>query len=128
MSEYREFSSYNGFDRTAMFMGIPLLWAIGLLTLAVFVMFVGMYFFDMVGFLFILLVLPIALFLRMISQTDDKALDILKLEIYYRLKRVAYKEFGNTLTFMPDAYLRPKDNFTEFFTNTTDFIKTRELQ
>lgn len=114
--QYREFSSYNGLDRTALFMGIPLLPAIGLLTMSVFVMFIGLIFFGIVGFLFILLLTPITFFLRSITYNDDKALEMLALELRYRSKRKAFEEFGNTLTYMPDRYLRYKE------TNEQNFI------
>lgn len=114
--QYREFSSYNGLDRTALFMGIPLLPAIGLLTMSVFVMFIGLIFFGIVGFLFILLLTPFAFFLRSITYNDDKALEMLALELRYRSKRKAFEEFGNTLTYMPERYLRYKE------TNEQNFI------
>lgn len=126
-SKYREFSSYNGFDRTVMFAGVPLLWAIALLALSVLIMFVGFALFDIMGFLFAFLMLPVYLFLKTINQTDDKALDILMLEIKFRFKRTAYKTLGNTLTFVNDEFLRPKNTFIEQFTDIKDFVKEREL-
>lgn len=106
MSEYREFSSYKALDRTALFMGVPLLPAVLILTLSVFIMFVGLAFFGIVGFLFLLLLAPVAFFLHTITLNDDKATDIMMLELRFRAKRTAYEEFGNTLTFQPDRYLR----------------------
>ena len=126
--QYREFSSYNGFDRTVMIMGVPLLWAIGILTMSVFIMFIGFYFFQMMGFLFALLLLPLFFFLRLISHGDDKALDMLVLEMKFRLKRVAFKELGNTLIFSNDESLRPKNSLIEEFTNVKDFVVKREIQ
>lgn len=120
MSEYREFSSYNGLDRTALFMGIPLLACVALLVLGVFIMFVGMYFFSVIGFLFALAVIPIGFFLRTITMNDDKALQILAIEMKLRAKRVAYDLMGNTLTFVPERYLRRKEvyeqSFVDFYT------------
>lgn len=104
--QYREFSSYNGLDRTALFFGIPLLAAVGLLVMGVFVMFLGMYFFSIAGFLFGLIVLPLAFFVRVITHNDDKALEMIALEMKYRSKRHLYKEYGNTLTFMPERFCR----------------------
>lgn len=115
MSEYREFSSYNGLDRTALFMGIPLLACVALLVLGVFIMFVGMYFFDVIGFLFALVVVPIGFFLRTITMNDDKALQILAIEMKLRAKRVAYDLMGNTLTFVPERYLRRKEVYEQSF-------------
>ena len=113
MSEYREFSSYNGLDRTALFMGIPLLACVALLVLGVFIMFVGMYFFSVIGFLFALVVVPIGFFLRTITMNDDKALQILAIEMKFRAKRVAYDLMGNTLTFVPERYLRRKEVYEQ---------------
>lgn len=109
MSEYREFSSYKALDRTALFMGVPLLPAVLLLTLSVAIMFVGLYLFGIIGFLFALLLVPAALFLRTITINDDKAIDIMMLELRFRAKRTAYEEFGNTLTFQTERYLRYKE-------------------
>ena len=115
MSEYREFSSYNGLDRTALFMGIPLLACVALLVLGVFIMFVGMYFFSVIGFLFALLVVPVGFFLRTITMNDDKALQILIIEMQLRAKRVANDLMGNTLTFAPERYFRRKEVYEQSF-------------
>ena len=105
MDEFSEHPSYNALERTAMFMGVPLLPAVLLLVVALFIFLVGGNTFGMAGFLFGFIVFPVFLFLRQISQTDDKALYILYLEIIFKFKRVAFKEFGNTLTFIPERYL-----------------------
>lgn len=105
MDEFSEHPSYNALDRTAMFMGVPLLPAVLLLVVALFIFLVGGNTFGMAGFLFGFIVFPVFLFLRQISQTDDKALYILYLEIIFKFKRVAFKEFGNTLKFIPERYL-----------------------
>lgn len=115
MKEFREFSSYNGLDRTALFMGIPLLHAVGLLVLGIIIMFIGMYFFDLVGFLFALIVVPFAFMLRNITMNDDKAMQILILEMKFRNKRVAYDSMGNTLTFVPERYLRRQKVYEQSF-------------
>ncbi len=116
-TKFREVSSYNGLDRTALYLGVPLLWAVLLLVLSVFIMFVGLYFFGIIGFLFVVILFPIAFFVRQISETDDKALDILKIELLYRAKRKAYHEFGNTLTFLPERYLRYEKTIEQQFTD-----------
>lgn len=109
MADFKEYPSYNALDRTAMFMGVPLIPAVLLLMVALIVFVVGGNFFGVTGFMFGLLVIPIFLFLRQISQTDDKALRILYIETIFRLKRVAFKELGNTLTFVPERYLKHDD-------------------
>lgn len=106
MDDFKEYPSYNALDRTAMFMGVPLLPAVLLLMVALLIFLVGGNTFGVAGFMFGFIVFPVFLFLRQISQTDDKALYILYLEIVFRLKRVAFDEFGNTLTFVPERYLQ----------------------
>lgn len=106
MDDFKEYPSYNALDRTAMFMGVPLLPAVLLLMVALLIFLVGGNTFGVTGFMFGFIVFPVFLFLRQISQTDDKALYILYLEIVFRLKRVAFAEFGNTLTFVPERYLQ----------------------
>lgn len=114
--KYREFSSYNGLDRVVMWGGIPLLASVALMFAALILLYLGNKFFGLVGFLFPVLLLPFYFFLRMITETDDRAFSILRLELYYRMKRVAYDNFGNTLTFLPDAYFRQK-SIKEYFDN-----------
>ena len=106
MDDFKEDPSYNALDRTAMFMGVPLLPAVLLLMVTLLIFLVGGNTFGVAGFMFGFIVFPVFLFLRQISQTDDKALYILYLEIVFRLKRVAFDEFGNTLTFVPERYLQ----------------------
>lgn len=118
--QYREFSSYNGLDRTALFLGIPLLPAILLLTLSVVVMFIGLFFFGVFGFLFALLLTPFAFFMRSITYNDDKALEMMLLELRFLAKRKAYDEFGKTLTYQPERYLRYKE------VNEQNFILTNK--
>lgn len=127
MNKYREFSSYNGLDRTVLFMGIPMAWAMILLVLSIFTMLIGMVLYKFIGLLFPLVWLPVALFLRIISQTDDKALGILGLELRFRMKRKAYKEFGNTLTFLPEHYLRYKKQIEPTFTNYNEVSQTSSI-
>lgn len=115
MKEYREFSSFNGLDRTVQYFGIPLTPLMILLVIAVLIMFIGMAIFSIGGFLFILVVVPLGLMLRSITMNDDKALEILTLEMKFRAKRVAYDLMGNTLTFVPERYLRRKEVYEQSF-------------
>lgn len=112
---YREFSSFNGLDRTVQYFGIPLTPLMILLVLAVIIMFIGMAIFSIAGFLFILVVFPMGLLLRSITMNDDKAMQLLALEMKFRAKRVLYKEFGQTLTFVPERYLRYKQVNEQYF-------------
>lgn len=115
MSNYREFSSYSGLDRPTMMLGVPLPMLMGLLILSVIIYFVGTHFFGLFGLLFLFILFPIFLFLRQISEKDNRAINILVLEMKYRAKRQFYKEFGNTLTFLPSRYLRNEKTIKQTF-------------
>lgn len=117
-AQYRKFSSYNGLDRVALIAGIPLIPFILLGTFSVFISFIAQYFLGIIGFAFLLLFLPIFLFLRQITETDDKALRIFGLEFQSIFKRRLYKEFGNTLTFLPSKYLRNEKCIKQNFENS----------
>lgn len=117
-AQYRKFSSYNGLDRVALIAGIPLIPFILLGTFSVFISFIAQYFLGIIGFAFLLLFLPIFLFLRQITETDDRALRIFGLEFQSIFKRRLYKEFGNTLTFLPSKYLRNEKCIKQNFENS----------
>lgn len=104
--KYREFSSYSGLDRVALIFGMPLLPAIGILTLSMFTMLACAAMFGIVGFLFALLFVPFVFLLRTICANDDRALEIMALELRYKFKRRGYNEFGKTLTYLPERYFR----------------------
>lgn len=103
---YREFPSYNGLDRPAMFFGVPFIPALIAFLVLLLIAVVAQKFFGIMGFAFLALGVPVFLFLRYISETDDRAMNILMLEMFYRTKRKFYQEFGNTLTYLPMKYLR----------------------
>lgn len=115
---YRQFSSYNGLDRVALVAGIPLVPFILLGTVSVFISFIAQYFLGIIGFAFLILFLPIFLFVRQITATDDQALRILAIEIKFTLKRRLYKEYGNTLTFLSSKYLRNEKRIKQDFENS----------
>lgn len=104
--EYRTFSSYNGLDRVVMVLDVPLVPAVIVLMILMFGSLLAQKILGLIGFAFVALGLPIFLFLRNISETDDRAMNILALEMMFRLKRKYYQENGNTLTYVPMKYLR----------------------
>lgn len=106
MKEYRQFPSYNGLDRVIMFMGVPLIPAILIFLLLLLVSLVAQKILGIIGLAFMMLGLPIFLFLKQICETDDRALNMLALEMLFRFKRRYYQEFGNTLTYLQTNYLR----------------------
>lgn len=103
---YRTFSSYNALDRPAMFFGVPFVPAIIAFMILLVIAVIAQKIIGIMGFTFLALGLPVFLFLRFISETDDRATNILLLEMLFRFKRKYYQEFGNTLTYLPMKYLR----------------------
>lgn len=106
MQKFRSFPSYNGLDRVIMFMGVPLVPAVIIFLILLLVSFIAQRILGIIGFAFLALGLPIFLFLKQISETDDRAMNMLILEMRFRLKRRYYREYGNTLTYLPNKYLR----------------------
>lgn len=104
--EYRQFPSYNALDRQVLILGVPVLPMMGLGVASIIIYFIGQALFGLVGLLFIFVLFPIFLFLRKISESDDRAMNILFMELLFFFRRSHYKEFGNTLTFLPNQYLR----------------------
>lgn len=119
--EYRTFSSYNGLDRVVMVFGVPLVPAVIVLMILMFGSLIAQKILGLIGFAFVALGLPIFLFLRSISETDDRAMNILALEMLFRLKRKYYQEFGNTLTYVPMKYLRNGEYIQQVFKQANRF-------
>lgn len=106
MKEYRSYPSYNGLDRVVMIFGVPLIPATLMFVVLLFVALLAQKLLGLIGVAFLALGLPIFLFLKQISETDDRAMEMLMLEMVFRFKRKYYQEFGNTLTYLPNKYLR----------------------
>lgn len=123
MSEKREFSSYSALDREAMVSGVPLLPFIGVVFLGVFATILAQMKFGIVGFAFILFVIPIILFMRLMVANDDKAIRIFAIESLYKSKRRGFKEFNDTLTFMPTRYLKNESSIEQIVGNSFDNAK-----
>ena len=119
----REFSSYNGLDRVAMIGGVPLLVFIGLMGLSVLVSLIAQVFYGIVGFLFVLFVIPVFLFIRMLVANDDKAIRLLFIEMLFKAKKTNFKGFKNTLTFTPTRYLENESSIESIFVDEIDNSK-----
>lgn len=100
----KKYSSLNGLGRTAMIAGVPLIPVIIIVVGFVFLSFLLQIFFGAIAFLSIIFLIPIFIFLRQITATDDRALRIFWLEMLCVLKRKNYNIFGNTLTFLASEY------------------------
>lgn len=121
-SEEETYSSYNAASRTAMFMGVPLMVVVLMMVLALVCAFIAQALLGLIGLLVVFPFFPIFLFIRQLTQTDDKAMRILMLEglffMKYRvLKSQSYQVFGKTITFTPSSYTRHVETYQPFFEN-----------
>lgn len=122
MSDYRDFSSYNGLDRVPQFLGLPMSAFLILFSFTGLLMVIGITVFGFVGMFFVALGFPIFMFLKTITASDDQAIRILGFEIKFITKRNLYKEFGNTLTFQSTKYLS-HDNIQQNFEKNVFYDK-----
>lgn len=116
----REFSSYNGLDRVPMAGGIPLLLFIGLIGLSVVVSLIAQIFFGIVGYLFAFFAIPLFGFVRMLVANDDKAIRLLFIEQFFKLRNRKIEGFQNTLTFIPTRYLENESSIESIFVDKLD--------
>lgn len=113
-----EYISYNGLGRSPMIWGIP--YMAGLVIMCVSLM-GGMLlgtFVGPAGWLFALVGVPIGLFIKVICTNDDKAVQILMLEIKWTAIRVltgSAKYYGGTLAIVPTTYGRRYRNAKRYF-------------
>jgi len=99
------YPSYNGLARTALIGGaLPLVPTILVGIGAVLGALVLQAVIGPAGLLFVLLVIPVLLFLKFICETDDKAMTILWMEIKCHFSRVNAHLWNNTYTFTPIKY------------------------
>lgn len=117
-SDYRQFSSYNGLDRVPQFMGLPMSAFLVVFVITAILTVLAIVILGLVGFLFIVVGLPIFLFLQQITATDDQAIRVLLYELMFSSRRHLYKEFGNTLTFHPTDYLK-NDGIQQYLEKST---------
>jgi type IV secretion system protein VirB3 len=110
----KEYMSYIGFGRSPKVWGVPymaglFIMCISLLPglfLGVFIHAVGWLFAPMVG-------IPLVLYVKVLCETDDQALRILRLELKWTiLKKMGGNSdlYGGTLTMAPTSYGRKLSN------------------
>jgi type IV secretion system protein VirB3 len=114
--------SYSALARSPMLMGVPYMAFIAIGSGSILI---GMLVANLVhplGWLLALMSVPVLLYVREISITDDKAIDILILELKWYL---ASKAFGNTefyggaMMIAPTTYGRQRKHVKRFIEKTT---------
>jgi type IV secretion system protein VirB3 len=116
--EPEKYISYNGLGRSPVLWGIPYMW---FLFIGAGSMLGGMLCgakFGPLGWLFAMLSIPVLLFIKMISETDDRAVNILLIEMKWVLIKFfsgSSHYFGGTLTIAPTTYGRRIKNVKRYF-------------
>ena len=109
----QEYMSYNGMGRNPMLWVIPYMFGIGILCISVLPALLCGLAFGGAGWLVALIGVPLALFARNMCSTDDKALDVLKLEVFWAFKKMtsgSIKYSGGAFIIMPITYTRKRRN------------------
>lgn len=105
----QEYASYNGMSRVPMIAGIPFMPA--LMVFSIFVMggIALQMKYGIVGLLAVTPAIPILIFFRIISENDDRAINILLLQAKWVLIKTFFSNaafFGGTFTILPIKYGR----------------------
>jgi len=100
------YPSYAGLNRTAMQWGVPLLPGLAVFVVSLFASLVGAAFMGPGGFVLGLPGVPIIMYFKHVSQTDDQALRITWFELLCALRRKHVSLFGKTYTLVPMRYGR----------------------
>ena len=110
-----ELPSYNGLERAATVMGMPLVPIMGTLGGLMFITMMALPFLQAKAFLILLLAIPIIAFIRQQTMQDDQALRIRALEVQWVLRRRNFGMFGKTNTILSNKYGRQQYDYKRFF-------------
>ena len=113
-----EYVSYNGLGRSPTIWGIPYMFGLFLAAGSLMVAMLCGLFFGPAGWLVFFLAVPILLFVKVVSATDDRALSILRLELKWTLLKLLggnSKYYGGTLTITPTTYGRRSKDVQRYF-------------
>lgn len=116
-----EYVSYNGLGRKPMIWGIPYMVGLAILSVSLMGGLVLGTFVGNAGWLFSLIGIPLALFIKIICTNDDKAVDILLLETKWTIIKFIFgnsKYHGGTLTIAPISYGRKLKHVKRYFEKT----------
>lgn len=116
-----EYISYNGLARSPMIWGIPYMAGLAIMCVSLLGGLLLGTFVGGIGWLFALVGLPIAIFVKMLCENDDKAVDILLIELKWVLiKKLSgnAQYYGGTFTIAPMSYGRKLKHVKRYFEKT----------
>ena len=118
-----EYISYNGLGRSPMLWGIPYMTGLFVMSFSLMGGMVFGVFVSPIGWLFSVMGVPILLFVKSQCVTDDKAIDILFIEMkWFALKifKSNAKKYGGTLTITPISFGRKYKHVKQYFKKAID--------
>lgn len=113
-----EYVSYNGLGRSPGIWGVPYMAGLGIMCVSLLGGLLLGTFVGPAGWLFVLIGVPIVLFVKMICTNDDKAVGILFLEAKWVLIKAVSgnaKYHGGTMTIAPTTYGRRLKDAKRYF-------------
>lgn len=116
--EKPEYASYNGLGRTPVLWGVPYMAGLFTMVFALMGALLLSTLFGGIGWLFALIAIPVFLFFKMICADDDGAIEVLKIEAIWFLRKMVRanaKHHGNTLTIVPAGYGRKLNDIKRYF-------------
>lgn len=116
-----EYISYNGLGRSPMIWGIPYMVGLAIMCLSLLGGLLLGTFVGGLGWLFALIGVPIALSVKMLCANDDKAIQILMLEVKWSILKALSgnaKYHGGTMAIAPTTYGRKLKNVKRYFKKT----------
>lgn len=123
MDEYQEpeYISYNALSRTPKVWGIPFMFFLMFGSSSLLVGMILGLIFGPLGWLIVLLVIPVFLYVKKICETDDQAMRILAIELkWFLIGKLTGNAnyFGGTVTIAPNSYGRKLKNVKRYFKET----------
>lgn len=113
-----EYISYNGLGRSPMIWGIPYMAGLAILCVSLLGGMLLGTFVGPLGWGFAVAGIPVLLFIKMLCTNDDKAVQILMLEIKWTMLKAMggnAKFHGGTMTMAPLTYGRKGKNVKRYF-------------
>jgi type IV secretion system protein VirB3 len=115
MSKRELYPAYNGLARVAMVWGVPLMTALAIFCPVVIVSIVLAALLGPGGLLFLLVIVPVFIFIKQMCESDDQALSMLWLELKIVMLRRYTNLFGKSFTLAPIKYGRRLPVYRQVF-------------
>ena len=120
--EAQEYMSFNGLGRRPMIFGIPYMAALVLMCVCMLSAVVAGIVYGPIGLMLSVTAVPVGLFIRFICETDDRAIEILILEVKWAFVKMwggTARYFGGALALSPIKFGRKLRDVKHYFEQAT---------